>query len=187
MDTTPCVAVLLAEGFEEVEAVAVIDVLRRGGVDVIIAATAGQSGSVSGAHQIRLATDAALDDLRPRDLAMVVLPGGMPGSAHLAANPAVLDLLRQVHAAGGQLAAICAAPIVLQAAGLLHGRRVTCYPSFETQLVGAVCTGQAVEHDGPITTSRGPGTALLFALALLRALGRATHAEQLRLALLVQA
>ncbi len=186
MDAAPRVAVLLAEGFEEVEAVAIIDVLRRAGIEVTIAAT-GPSRTVTGSHHIRLTADADLADLRPSGLAMVVLPGGMPGSAHLAADPAVLELLRVVHAAGGQLAAICAAPIVLQAAGLLPGRRVTCYPSVAAQLAGAVYTGAAVERDGPILTSRGPGTALLFALALVRALGREAQAEQLRLGMLVQA
>ena len=187
MDKKPRVAVLLAEGFEEVEAVAIIDVLRRADVDVTIAAAAGPSGVVTGAHLISLTTDVALCDLRPHDLAMVVLPGGMPGSANLAANPAVLDLLRVVHGAGGLVAAICAAPIVLQAAGLLHGRRITCYPSFETQLTGAVCTGQAVQRDDRIITGRGPGTALTFALELARALGREAQAEQLRLGMLVDA
>jgi 4-methyl-5(b-hydroxyethyl)-thiazole monophosphate biosynthesis len=187
MGNTPRVAVLLAEGFEEVEAVAVIDVLRRADLDVTLAAASGPAGIVTGAHRICLTTEVALGELRAHDLAMVVLPGGMPGSANLAANPAVLDLLRSVHAAGGLVAAICAAPIVLQAAGLLHGRRVTCYPSFEAQLTGAVCTGLAVQRDERIITSRGPGTALKFALELVRALGREAQAEQLRLGMLVEA
>jgi 4-methyl-5(b-hydroxyethyl)-thiazole monophosphate biosynthesis len=181
------VAVLLAEGFEELEAVAIIDVLRRGDIDVLITALAGPSREVTGAHQIRIHADVLLSDLRPAELAMVVLPGGMPGSAHLAACPAVLDLLRVVAATGGQLAAICAAPIVLQAAGLLQGRRVTCYPTFEAQLVGAVCTGAAVQRDGRLITSRGPGTALRFALELLRALGGEARAEQLHQGMLVEA
>jgi 4-methyl-5(b-hydroxyethyl)-thiazole monophosphate biosynthesis len=187
MNEKPRVAVLLAEGFEEVEAVAIIDVLRRSGIDVTSAAAAGPGKAVTGAHRICLTADAALDDLQPRDLAMVVLPGGMPGSTNLAANPAVLNLLRVVHGAGGWVAAICAAPIVLQAAGLLHGRRVTCYPSCEAQLTGAVCTGQAVQRDDHIITSRGPGTALVFALELARALGRDVQAEQVRQQMLIDA
>jgi 4-methyl-5(b-hydroxyethyl)-thiazole monophosphate biosynthesis len=183
----PRVAVVLAEGFEEVEAVAVIDVLRRAAIDVVVAAAAGPAGPVCGAHRISLLADAALADLRAADLAMVVLPGGMPGSSRLAENQAVLGLVRAVHAAGGIVAAICAAPIALQAAGLLAGRRVTCYPSFENQLSGACCTGAAVQRDERIITSRGPGTALLFALELVRALGREAQAEQLRQGMLVQA
>jgi 4-methyl-5(b-hydroxyethyl)-thiazole monophosphate biosynthesis len=186
MDSKPRVAVVLAEGFEEVEAVAIIDVLRRGGIEVIVAAAAAAL-VVTGAHQIRLTADVALSEVSGRDLAMVVLPGGMPGSANLAANPDVIALLRAVHAAGGLLAAICAAPIALQAAGVLQGRRVTCYPSFEAQLVGAVCTGLAVQRDNRIITGRGPGTALKFALELLRALGREVQAEQLRQGMLVEA
>lgn len=184
---SPRVAVLLAEGFEEVEAIAVVDVLRRAGVDVVTAAAQGPAGPVRGSHQITVLADAALRDLQPQALAMVVLPGGMPGSSHLAANPAVLDLLRAVHQAGGTVAAICAAPIALQAAGLLTGRRVTCYPGFEKQLSGAVCTGASVQRDGRVVTSRGPGTALLFALELLRVLGLGDPAEQLRQGMLVQA
>jgi protein deglycase len=187
MNSEPRVAVLLAEGFEEVEAVAAIDVLRRGGIDVSCVAASGPSGPVTGAHGIRVLTDAALDEVPSRDLALVVLPGGMPGSANLAANPAVLHLLRAVHAAGGLVAAICAAPLALHAAGLLQGRRVTCHPSVEKQLNGATCTRRAVERDDRIITSRGPGTALLFGLELLRALGRDAEARQLQVGMLVDA
>jgi 4-methyl-5(b-hydroxyethyl)-thiazole monophosphate biosynthesis len=183
----PNVAVVLAEGFEEVEAVAVIDVLRRADVTVVIAAAEGSAGPVRGAHAISILAECALADLRATELAMVVLPGGMPGSARLAGNAAVLEVLRTVHRAGGIVAAICAAPIALQAAGLLVGRRVTCYPSFETQLAGAHCTGAAVQRDDRIVTSRGPGTALPFALELVRVLGRESQAEQLRQGMLVQA
>jgi len=187
MAPIPRVAVLLAEGFEELEAIAVIDVLRRASVDVTVAAVTGPGRTVVGSHRIAVTADALLADLHAADLSMVVLPGGMPGSANLAAHPAVLDLLRTVAAAGGFVAAICAAPIALHAAGLLAGRRVTCYPSFEQQLQGAVCTGNAVQRDGRLITSRGPGTALRFALELLRALDRDAQAEQLRQGMLVEA
>ncbi len=182
----PRAAVILAEGFEELEAVAVIDVLRRAGVETTIAAAEGPAGPVRGSHGIAVTADAPLAALRASELALVVLPGGMPGSSRLAANAGVLELLRAVHSAGGLAAAICAAPIALHAAGLLAGRRATCYPSFEAQLTGAVCTGAPVERDGRVVTSRGPGTALLFALELVRALGRAEQAEQLRRGMLVQ-
>jgi len=181
------VAIVLAEGFEETEAIAVIDVLRRAAVEVLMAAAQGPPGPVRGSHQITVLADTSLPDLQPAALAMVILPGGMPGSSHLAANRAVLDLLRAVHRAGGTVAAICAAPIALQAAGLLAGRRVTCYPGFERQLAGAVYTGATVEQDGRIVTSRGPGTALRFALELLRVLGHDDQAEQLRQGMLVEA
>ncbi len=187
MEPTPRVAVLLAEGFEEVEAITIIDVLRRAAVDVTLAAAAGSGRTVTGAHRVAVTADAPLADVRASELAMVVLPGGMPGSTNLAGNPAVLELVRAVHAGGGFAAAICAAPIVLQAAGLLQGRRVTCYPGFESQLPGAHCTGSPVQKDGRIITSRGPGTALRFALELVRCLGRTAQAEQLRQGMLVDA
>ncbi len=187
MEKTPRVAVLLAEGFEEIEAVAVIDVLRRGGAAVRVASLGAADRGVSGAHQIVVMPDCSLDGLRAADLEMVVLPGGMPGSATLAADRRVLALLQAVHAAGGIVAAICAAPIALQAAGLLAGRRVTCYPSFESRLVGARVTGRTVENDARVITSRGPGTAIVFGLELLGALGRAEAADQLRQAMIVEA
>lgn len=187
MDNPPRVAVLLAEGFEEIEAVAVIDVLRRGGAAVRLASLGAAERGVTGAHQIVVMPDTSLDGLRAADLDLVVLPGGMPGSATLAADRRVLALLQAVHAAGGIVAAICAAPIALQAAGLLAGRRVTCYPSVASRLDGAQVTGHSVETDGRIITSRGPGTAIAFGLELLRALGRTEAAERLRKDMIVDA
>ena len=180
-----CVAVLLAEGFEEIEAITVIDVLRRADIAVNVTTLAATAGPVRGAHGIEVTSETCLGDLHAAELAMLVLPGGMPGSAALAANPAVHELARNVHAAGGIIAAICAAPIALQAAGLLRGRRVTCYPSFANQLEGAHYTGQTLEIDTRIITSRGPGTALVFALELVRQLGQPECAEKLHAAMLV--
>lgn len=185
MPNPATVAVLLAEGFEEIEAVSVIDVLRRAEVPVVTAAVNG-TPSVTGAHGITLVADIALDQLRPAELAMVVLPGGLPGSTHLATTPAVGELLRQVDRLGGFIAAICAAPMALHAAGLLQNRQVTCYPGVEARLDGARCTGATVQRDDRLITSRGPGTSLLFALELVRALGHPARADQLRQGLLVQ-
>ena len=98
---------------------------------------------------------------------MVVLPGGMPGATHLRDDPIVRALIREQSQRGGKLAAICAAPIALGATGILKGRRATCYPGFEAELAGADCREERVVCDGPITTSRGPGTALEFALRLV--------------------
>ena len=186
MHDTPRVVVPLAEGFEEVEAVAVIDVLRRAGIEVICASVSG-SRMVTGSHRLSVAVDTALAEVHSADLDLVALPGGLPGSTTLAASPAVLELLRRVYGQGGLVAAICAAPLALQAAGLLHGRKVTCYPGIEKQLMGAIYTGQTVECDERIITSRGAGTALPFALELVRALGRAAQAEQLRTGMLIGA
>lgn len=173
------VALLLAPGFEEIEAVTVVDVLRRAGVRVTVAGTGG-AGPVEGSHGLTVLAEAGVGDLESGDLDMVVLPGGMPGSANLASDARVLQLVREVHATGRIVAAICAAPIALHAAGLLHGKRVTAYPTFEPKLGGAVYTGARVEQDGKIVTSKGPGTALEFALRLVAVLGLADTADQLR-------
>ncbi len=175
----PRALVLLATGFEEVEAVTVINLLRRAGVVVDVAALGERI--VKGAHDISLTADSVL----PRDLAslaafdLVVLPGGMPGTRHLAEDPRVAALLTAAHAAGKWIGAICAAPSVLGAAGLLAGRRATCFPGFEEQCHGAMLSTDPVVVDERIITSRGVGTAIPFALALVRALQGAAAAESL--------
>lgn len=179
------IAVLLAEGFEEIEAITVIDVLRRASFEVAIAAVDDHVETVTGAHGVSLRPDRILADLVPEELDMVVLPGGMPGSANLAASEGVRRLLRAVYDRGGMLAAICAAPIALQAADLLHGRRITSYPSFRPQFTEVEYSEKSVEVDARIITSRGPGTALWFALELVRQVGDAATAKQLREAMLV--
>jgi 4-methyl-5(b-hydroxyethyl)-thiazole monophosphate biosynthesis len=183
MDVTS-IAVLLAEGFEEIEALTIVDVLRRADFDVVIAGVGGR-GPIAGAHGVGVMADADLAQVRAADLGMVVLPGGMPGSANLAADAGVLETLRAVWEAGGYVAAICAAPIALHAAGLTAGRRITCYPSFETQIRDATYTGARVQRDGRLITGAGPGTALEFALELVEVLGRPDIAEQLRAGMLV--
>jgi len=161
------VLVPLAEGFEEIEAATIVDVLRRGGVEVVTAALGNTS--VAGAHGMCLQADMTLDAaLTDGGFDAVVLPGGMPGAAHLRDDVRVRDALNEVVERGGTAAAICAAPIALEAAGLLRGRRATCYPGFDEQLASAAeRSTDRVVADGPIVTSRGPGTALEFATALV--------------------
>jgi 4-methyl-5(b-hydroxyethyl)-thiazole monophosphate biosynthesis len=159
------VLVPLLAGFEEIEAVVIIDVLRRAEVQVVVAGE--QAGPVEGAHGISVRADVALADVDPGSLAMIALPGGMPGAAHLARHPVVQRLIRDLSDAGRYTAAICAAPIALAAAGVHAGRRVTSYPGFATQLAGATYVDERVVVDGTLVTSRGPGTALEFALALV--------------------
>lgn len=171
------VAVLFADGFEEIEAVAVVDVLRRAGLEVLMTGVAARQ--VTGAHQIAVTTDVLLKDLPP-DLDAIVLPGGMPGSTNLAANPEVLKRVRACHAAGQTVAAICAAPLVLEAAGLTKGLRYTCFPGVEKKIANGTCTGRRVEVDGRIITACGPGAAIEFGLRLAAALGRGAEAAQLQ-------
>ncbi len=177
------VCVPLAPGFEELEAVTVIDVLRRAEIDVV---TAGLDGrQVTGSHGITLHADALLSDIADQDWDLVVLPGGMPGSANLRDDPTVQALLRRQHAQGRRLAAICAAPIALQSAGVLVGKRATSYPGFADDLSDADYCDDRVVVDGTVVTSRGPGTSLAFALRLVAELVDEPTADALREAMLV--
>lgn len=178
------VLVPLAEGFEEIEAVVIIDVLRRAGVEVRVAGLA--RGPVTGSHGIQVATDCTLDEVDAAGLAMIVLPGGMPGAANLEKDQRVLALVRALESTGRTVAAICAAPRVLAAAGVLRGRSATAYPSVRAQLAGAeVVDRPRVVRSGPIVTSQGVGTALEFALELVDELAGSSVARELRAKLLV--
>ncbi|MDR1317666.1 MAG: DJ-1/PfpI family protein [Spirochaetales bacterium] len=170
------IAVLLAEGFEEVEAVTPIDFLRRAGVDVI---TAGISGkTVTGAHGVPFTADALVQDA-PADLDGVVIPGGMPGAANIAESAAALELVKKLSASGKLVAAICAAPgVVLGPNGFLKGKRFTCYPGYEKDVSGASFSEDRVVIDGNLITSRGPGTAAEFALALIKYLAGKDAADK---------
>ena len=156
--------VVLADGFEEIEAVTVIDVLRRAELQVVVAGLDAER--VRGSHDIVVVCDAKLDDVRAENFDALVLPGGMPGSATLRDDVRVQALIRRFVTEGKHLAAICAAPIALEVAGVLAGRRATSYPGFE--LASAQYVEDRVVTDGRVTTSRGAGTALEFALELLR-------------------
>lgn len=178
------VCVLLAPGFEEIEAVTVIDVLRRAEVETTVLGV--EATEVEGSHGITIRADALLREHAGDLWDAVVLPGGLPGSTHLRDSEAVLALLRAQHARGGRVAAICAAPIALSAAGVLVGRRATSYPSFAEQLQCGEYTEASVVVDGSVITSRGPGTALLFALRLVAELCDGARADQLAQAMLVK-
>jgi 4-methyl-5(b-hydroxyethyl)-thiazole monophosphate biosynthesis len=180
------VLVPLADGFEEIEAVAIIDTLRRGGLTVVTAALRRDPARiVHGAHGIDVVADADLDALTG-SFDAVVLPGGMPGSKHLADDPRVLALLRDAHASGRLVAAICAAPTVLAKAGLLEGVRATAFPGVRDQLAGAqVEHAQRVVRADRIITSQGAGTAIEFALELVRALVGDAKAAELERAMIV--
>lgn len=161
------VLVPLATGFEEIEAVTVIDILRRAGIDVVVASL--EPGPVQGSHGITIAADQDLSTVMDQHFDMVALPGGMPGAANLQRDPRIISLLQSTAGHGGAIAAICAAPMVLAAAGLLQGYRATSYPGFldSAAAQGTVISNEAVVSDGNRVTSRGPGTAMDFALALV--------------------
>lgn len=164
------VLVPLAPGCEELEAVTIIDLLRRAGIEVVVAGLT--SGPVEASRGVVLLPDITLDEVLERDFDMVVLPGGGPGSDALNADARIHAILRRHAAAGRYTAAICAAPKVLARAGLLEGKRVTAFPGVleASPPNGATLTGSALEVDGRIVTSRGPGTAMDFALALIELL-----------------
>ena len=159
-------AILFAEGYEEVEALTVVDLLRRAKIGCDIVAVK-ESGEVTGSHGIRVGADKTLSQLVMEEYDGLILPGGLRGVNNLAADERVIDMLRRFAAAGRLTAAICAGPTVLAKAGLLQGRKACCYPGMEDELTGAVACTESVVADGSIITSRGLGTAIPFALALV--------------------
>ncbi len=179
----PQILVLLAPGFEEVEAAAPIDVLRRLGFEVLAVGTEGRE--VKGAHGLSFKADCLLSEVKASHTLAVVLPGGLPGAHHLRDNPAVIKLVQEVHAAGHLVAALCAAPLALDKAGLLEGKKYTCYPGVEAQIHSGTHTGGRIERDGQLLTGKGPGAAIEFGLAIGAALGQGPQAEQLRFGMIV--
>ena len=161
------VAVILADGFEEIEALTVVDVLRRANITCHMVAFEAQ---VTGSHAIQVQADRVFDgDLSDYDL--IVLPGGMPGSAHLRDNEQLITELQKCEQVGKKIAAICAAPIVLNRAGLLKDKEFTCYDGVQEQIAEGHYRKETVVVDGQLTTSRGPATALAFAYNLVEQLG----------------
>lgn len=158
-----------ADGFEEIEALATIDTLRRAGLEVqIVSVTPDEM--VVGAHDISVLCDVKFDDCDFSDAKLLFLPGGMPGAATLDKHAGLRELILDFAKSNKPIAAICAAPMVLGKLGLLKGRKATCYPSFEQYLEGAECVGELVVKDGNIVTGMGPGASMDFALALVEVL-----------------
>ena len=162
------VIVLLAEGFEELEALSPVDILRREGIDVKTVGIAGIE--VRGTHGITVRADMTADEVNDAEVSAVIFPGGMPGSLNLDASPYADRFIAAALKNGGHIAAICAAPLVLGRRGLLRGKRATCFPGFEGELTGARATGEAVVTDGNITTARDFRAAVEFGDELARIL-----------------
>ena len=172
------VLVPLAAGCEELEAVTIVDLLRRAGIEVVMAGL--QPGIIKASRGTQLVPDALLDSVLRDEFDMVVLPGGMPGARHLKEDGRVQALLKRLAGEGKYTAAICAAPMALAEAGLLSGRKATAYPGVleKLGLPDVELQNQAVVKDGTVITSRGPGTAMDFALELIEILAdRETRQE----------
>lgn len=155
------VAVMLANGFEELEALTPVDILRRAGVEVKTVAIG--SKTVCGTHGIEVVADLTKEELSLAEVDAVIFPGGMPGAENLDACPFTDKIIGEVMAKGGRIAAICAAPLVLGRRGLLRGKKATCFPGFEGELAGAEVTDAPVVTDGLITTGKDMWSAMAFA------------------------
>ena len=170
------VLVPLAPGFEEIEAVTVIDILRRAGIEVTVAGTV--EGAIEGRNKIRVEADVLLDSVTANSFEMIVLPGGSVGTEHLKQHPKVRQILQDMERRGCYLTAICAAPLVLSAVGLLGGKNITSHPSVQRDLSEVKYSEDRVVVDGRIVTSRAPGTAMEFAMKLVEILGGRSKVEE---------
>jgi len=179
----PKVLIPLADGFEEIEALALVDILRRAEIGVVLAGL--RPGQVVSAHKVGIIPDETIDNVTVAGFDMIILPGGQPGTDNLLKDFRVKRLLNDFNSAGKIIGAICAAPIVLAEAGLLNGKRVTCYPSYSDKLGNALYEDTPVVSDGNLITSQGPGTAIAFALAVVSRLAGRHEAEAIGKDLLV--
>lgn len=176
--------VFLAEGFEEMEATGTVDILRRGGVNALTASIT-EDLNVTGAHGMKFIADTTLSALDLSGIDALILPGGLPGSTNLNECVPLKEALLNQYREGKIVAAICAAPLVLGGLGLLKGKKATCYPGFETKMIGAEATGNATETDGNVITGKGPGLVFQFGLALVAALRGEATAEEVAAGLLL--
>ena len=161
--------VFLADGCEEIEALTPVDLLRRAGQEVCTVSVMGRR-QITGSHQIEITADAEIEEVDGSGGDVYLLPGGMPGTRYLGECGKLCSLLREKNQEGRRIAAICAAPSVLGSLGLLQGKKAVCYPGFEEKLTGAQVLTVPVVTDGNITTARGVGAAIDFALELVRLL-----------------
>ena len=172
------VFVQLAEGFEEIEAVTIVDVLRRAGIETVMVAV-GEDLTVTGGHGLAVKADRLFRETNFNTGSMIVLPGGAVGCENLAAHSGLAQVIMEYCQSGKFIAAICAAPGVLGSMGLLEGKKATCYPGLEDRLRNAVVTNSSVIRDGKIVTATGPATAIPFALKLVEILTGEAAAREL--------
>lgn len=160
------VALFLANGFEEIEALGTIDILRRAQIPVLTVSITDDK-VVTGAHNVTVIADVTFSDTDFSDIEILVLPGGMPGAKHLNEHKELKELISEYNSKGKQIAAICAAPMILGGLGILDGKKATAYPGFEPELIGAKVIGENVVVDKNVTTGKGPGLVFDFALRLV--------------------
>lgn len=172
------VLIFMAEGHEEIEALTVVDLLRRAGIEIEMVSITGNK-KVPGSHGITTYCDKLIETVNFDSADMLVLPGGMPGTLNLELCQPLMDQVHGFNTSKKGLAAICAAPTVFGKAGLLQGKTATCYPGMEKDLVGANVSTDEVCHDGHIITSRGLGTAIPFALEIVKTFKGEAAAKQL--------
>ena len=178
--------VFLAEGFEEIEALAPVDILRRAGLSVKTVSVMDEQ-VVAGAHGVPVLADVMFDEINAEDAEMILLPGGLPGATNLDAHQGVSQMILDFAKEEKPLAAICAAPLVFGNRGLLEGKKATCYPGFETYLKGAQYTAALVEKDGNFITGKGPGAAMEFAFAIVEKYCGMDKVNELKQGMMIQA
>ena len=179
------VYIFLADGFEEIEGLTVVDLLRRADIQIDMVSIMGRK-QVVGAHGIKVEADYLYEEVKVEEADMLVLPGGMPGTKNLSGHEDLCEQLKTFHEAKKGVAAICAAPMVLGQNGILKGRRAVCYPGFEQYLEGATVKKVEVVTDGNVITSRGLGTAIEFASAIITYFVGEEKAKEIKKAIIYQ-
>ena len=179
------VCIHLAEGFEEIEALSVVDILRRASIDIEMVSITGEK-EVTGAHDITVIADTLFEDVDYNEVKMIILPGGMPGARNLEKHQELRKQIKNFNDYKKPLGAICAAPLVLANAGVLDGKNATCYPGFEKELTGAKVSDTPVIRDGNIITGKGAGYSMNFALEIVTMLKDKEMAERLKDGMFIQ-
>ena len=169
----------LANGTEEIEALITVDILRRGGVDIKMVSTSG-SECIESSHGVVIKCDQKIEDSDFSDADMLLLPGGLPGSTNLLAHEGVRKTISEHYAAGKKVGAICAAPMVLGDLGILKGKKATCYPGCEKDMIGAEYTHELYTIDGNVITGEGPAATFPYAYAILEMLTNKETADKLK-------